>query len=79
MDQKIKKCICIKEGKMKYGRMFAYKGKYYEYIFEEGQTHGYNVKTEGQGNFTHSMSKSFFQEYFVDVNTILLPEGLFEI
>ena len=76
---KTKTALCIKKGQMSHGRVFAYKNKSYEYFHTSGQSYAYNVRTEGTNSPNHSMSKTFFEEYFLPQKKIELEEELFNI
>lgn len=59
------KCICIKDGYMDGGSVFAIKGHTYLYETSLQSSFGYNVATEGHlDKCVHSMGTDFFNEYF---------------
>ena len=83
MMEKIKTALCIKDGFMKSGRIFCFKNNYYKFHFTSTATHGYNVKTENNDHYNHSMTEEFFDEYFIETEMpkieTSLPEELFEV
>ena len=78
--QKAKRAVCIKDGYMKNGSQFCKAGCIYLYKIFYGSSfkHPYDVMTRNTSAFNHSMSKSFFYEYFQPLHDFL-SEDLFEI